>query len=257
MLFKKRQTFLASLLFLLTLFSSGSAVSALGNKAKEEIRYKTSFGSCPSRVAGTLTLQLIKNFEKSKSLRGLKQKIIKEKLIDKHFIGDYKIQYNPLKKEMKFSYDCPSPLMKVQIYKENGLDSYEAILVDNGRLFDPTYEVLLRGEKKLDYPLPFFAIPVGEMDEEIQRQVTSIVKQMGLNFRKKISEVILNKEGELTIILSVKGQPSSVFLGQKEWDEKVDKLMKIIGYMEQKHKIPAIINLTNSKKVVVKFTDRF
>ena len=79
---------------------------------------------------------------------------------------------------------------------------------------------------------------------------------MDLNFRKRISEVILNKNGELTIILSLRGQPSSVFLGNTLWEEKTNKLFKIVKYMRKKRKIPAIINLTNSKKVVVKFTDK-
>ncbi|MDC1173862.1 cell division protein FtsQ/DivIB [Bacteriovoracaceae bacterium] len=145
--------------------------------------------------------------------------------------------------------------MKVQIYKENGLDSYEAILVDNGELFDPTYEVLLRTEKKLKGQLPYFALPVGEIDKNIQKEVSHIVKKMSKNFRKKISEVILNDNKDLTIILSINGGPSSVFIGKEDWDEKVEKLKKIVSYMESKKKMPAIINLTNSKKVVVKFND--
>jgi len=147
--------------------------------------------------------------------------------------------------------------MKVQIYKNNGLESYEAILVDNGELYDPTYEVLLRTDKKLSGELPFLALPVGNMDDDVQRQITKIVAGMDTAFRKKLSEVILNESGELTVILSVKGHPSSVFLGKDEWNDKVIKLGRLVTYMESKNKIPAIINLTNSKKVVVKFNDRF
>jgi hypothetical protein len=44
-------------------------------------------------------------------------------------------------------------------------------------------------------------------------------------------------------------------MGLDEWEEKVAKLDKIVNYMELKEKIPAVINLTNSKKVVVKFRD--
>ena len=47
--------------------------------------------------------------------------------------------------------------MKVQIYKDNGDEYYTAILVDNGKLVDPTYEVLLRTEKKLKKKLPSMA----------------------------------------------------------------------------------------------------
>jgi hypothetical protein len=46
-------------------------------------------------------------------------------------------------------------------------------------------------------------------------------------------------------------------MGVDEWNLKMTKLEKIVNYMELQKKIPAIINLTNSKKVVVKFNDKF
>jgi hypothetical protein len=158
---------------------------------------------------------------------------------------------------LHFKMDCPEPLMKVQIYKANGIDSYEAILVDNGEMFDPTYEVLLRTEKKLSYSLPYLAIPVGELEKETQWEITQVVNSMEESFRRKVSEVILNEKGELTVILSLRGNPSSVFMGREEWMAKTKQLKKIVKYMESKKKIPAIINLTNSKKVVVKFNSKF
>lgn len=238
---------------LLLFLSINIAHSSLG--PSRTLKYKTNFGSCPSRSAGSLTLKLIKVFEDNKSLKKVKEAIRTEKLKEKHFLSEYQINYNPLKKKLYFKYNCPEPLMKVQVYKENGLDSYEAILVDNGELFDPTYEILLRTEKKLDNQLPFLAIPVGDINKDIQTEISKIVKEMDKSFRSKLSEVILNKNGDLTIILSVKGSPSSVFLGPDEWSVKVDKLQKVVGYMEKKNKIPSIINLTNSKKVVVKFNE--
>ena len=232
-------------------------ISAAPFPAKKQINYRTSFGQCPSRSVGSMTLKLIKAFESTGSLKEVKQKIIEEKLDQKHFVSDYKIKYDPFKKMLQFKYDCPDPLMKVQIYKKNTLDSYEAILVDNGKLYDPTYEVLLRTEKKLTSQLPFLALPLGEMEESTQHRITSLVKKMGPKFRKKLSEVILNEGGDLTVILSVQGNPSSVFLGKGKWPEKVEKLKKIINYMQKKRRIPAVINLTNSQKVVVKFNERF
>ncbi len=243
--------------FFLCLLMVEESLSALGPQKKQELRKRTSFGKCPSRAAGTLTLQLIKAFEKNHSLRDVKVKITKEKLTEKHFISKYRISYDPLQNFLKFNFDCPEPLMKVQIYKNNGLEAYDAILVDNGKLYDPTYEVLLRGEHKLSHDLPFLALPVGDMENKFQEQITALVKGMGPKFRKKLSEVILNESKELTVILSVKGHPSSVFLGSNSWDDKVLKLRKIIKYMEAKGKIPAIINLTNLEKVVVKFNDKF
>lgn len=220
-----------------------------------ELKYRTHFGDCPTRSAGSMSLKLIKTFEERKSLRAVKNEIINEKLDQKHFITDYKISYDPMNKQLDLRFDCPKPLMKVQIYKENGLEGYEAILVENGKLFDPTYEVLLRTEKKLSHELPYLALPVGEMDQNTQEKITSLMLDVDGAVRKKISEVILDDKGELTVILSISGRPSSVFLGAESWTDKMHKLEKIVGYMEAKKRIPSIINLTNSKKVVVKFSD--
>jgi hypothetical protein len=220
-----------------------------------DLRYRTSFGHCPSRVAGTLALNLISEFEKNQSLLEIKRLIQRDRLDEKHFISSYKIDYDPLDRQLTFSMDCPEPLMKVQIYKESGVESYEAILVSSGKLFDPTYEVLLRSENKLTRQLPYLAIPVGDMEEKTQFRITDLINSMSLDFRTKLSEVILSDTGDLTIILSVKNRPSSVFMGPESWQSKMEKLGKIVEYMEAQNKIPAVINLTNSEKVVVKFND--
>ena len=183
-----------SFFVLMILFVNKDVISALGpTPSEKKISYRTSFGQCPSRAAGTLTLQLVKVFESTFSLKAVKEKLLKDHLIEKHFISSYQINYDPLKKSLKFNFDCPEPLMKVQIYKNKGLESYDAILVANGKLYDPTYEVLLRNEKKLTYDLPFLAIPVGEMDNASQREIASLIGKVNLKFRRKISEVILNE----------------------------------------------------------------
>lgn len=233
---------------------SASSFSAITTEEKK-VKYRTSFGSCPSRTAGTLTLQLIKVFERAQSLRDMKLKIVKEKLKDKYFISDYKINYDPLRDQLNFKFGCPEPLMKVQIFKKGGLESYEAILVETGELFDPTYEVLLRAENKLTKPLPFLALPVEEMDKKLQKDVAGLVMGMDYKVRRNLSEVILDENKELTMILSSKNRASSVFLGKEDWNSKLKKLEKIVSYMGQKKKVPTIINLTNAKKVVVKFND--
>lgn len=248
-----RMLFFGGLALAFFFVNNKDSLSSLGPSKKEKIKYRTNFGTCPSRSAGQMTLKMIRIFEETGSLRKVKEKIIQNSLADRHFVSDYKVSLDPLKKMLHFELDCPRPLMKVQIYKENGIDSYEAILVDSGELFDPTYEVLLRTEKKLTDPLPYLAIPVGELEDKLQMQITRVVDSLGENFRRKISEVILNDKGDLTVILSLRGNPSSVFLGQEEWDVKAEKLKRIVKYMESNKKIPAIINLTNSKKVVVKF----
>lgn len=237
------------------LLSLTFTLSSLASNTK--VKYRTSFGKCPSRTAGALTLKLIKLFEDTDSLRSLKKKIIDEKLFKRHFLSKYEIKFDPMTRMLNFNYDCPEPLMKVQVYKDKGHESYNALLVEGGKIFDPTYEILLRNEKKLNYELPSLAIPVKDFNEETQQRLTDVVGIENVSFRKKISEIILDEEQALTIILSIQGNPSSVFIGKDEWKEKITKLKKIISYMELKKKIPAVINLTNSKKVVVKFNDNF
>jgi hypothetical protein len=241
-------------IFILTILFALSANAKFTPRHK--VKYRTFFGKCPSKVVGKLTIGLVREFEKKLSLKDVKEKIIKERVVEKHFLSRYNIDYDPATKFLKFSFDCPSPLLKVQIYKKNGFDYYSAILVDNGELFDPTYEVLLKSEKKLSHKLPNLALPVGDLKKETRLKITDLVNELKTSFRNKISEIIYNENSELTFILSVKGKPSSAFLGKADWNDKVKKLTKIISYMSKRRKVPAIINLTNPKKVVVKFTSR-
>ncbi len=245
--------------FLLLIPSLSFATKADFKSLSKENKYKyrTSFGTCPSRTAGSFAFQLMKIFEEEKSLKKLKERITKEKLDSKHYVSSYKVNFNPLKNSLFLSFECPKPLMKVQLYKENGLESYEAILVDTGELIDPTYEVLLRSEKKLKKTLPFLALPIQKMDKGVQLSLTSLIKNMDPIISRSVSEMILSEEKNLTIILSLRNTPSSVFLGKDNWTEKVKKMERVVKYLDKKRKIPAIINLTNSKKVVVKFSDKF
>jgi len=259
MAFFKNKTFITIAVVVAILVLTNIVVSSLGptEQFNADLSYRSNLGKCPTRPAGTMALQVVKTFEQTHSLRDVKLKIVNEKWGDKYFVSDYKIKYDPFSKVLDLNFNCPEPLMKVQIYRKDSSESYEAILVDNGQLFDPTYEALLRSEKKLTRDLPYLSMPVGEMEDKIQIDVTNLVKEMRPGLRSKLSEVILNDNKELTIILSINGHPSSVFMGLDEWSDKLVKLDKIVNYMELKEKIPAIINLTNSKKVVVKFNDKF
>jgi hypothetical protein len=255
----KNKKFLITIGTIAVLAVSNVVVSSLGpvEKSSNELSYRSDLGKCPSRPAGMMALQVVKAFEQSQSLRDVKNKIVDEKLNEKFFVSDYKINFDPYSKVLNIKFNCPEPLMKVQLYKNNTAESYEAILVDNGQLVDPTYEALLRQEKKLTGSLPFLALPINDMEQKVQKDITAVIREMRPELRKKLSEVIVNENKELTIILSVGGHPSSVFMGLDEWAEKMTKLDKIVNYMELKEKIPAVINLTNSKKVVVKFKDKF
>ena len=245
----------AQIFFILCITLSGISEASFSEKG-ENINYRTHFGQCPSRVVGKLALELVKIFEQKGTLKAVKEKIIKDDLKEKYYLSSYDIHYNPLSKLLRFSFQCPRPLMKAQIYKGNGTESYYAILVDNGRLFDPNYELLLRSEAILKESLPSLALPLGEIDQGVQVNIAKLLNQMDKGLKNNISEVIINEESDLTIIFSVKNRPSSAFLGKDQWGKKLAKLQRIINYMSSKRKIPSIINLTDSKKIVVKFSEK-
>lgn len=241
------------LCYVLFFLMGASAVAAVFTDNK--LKYRTYFGTCPSRSAGSLTLNLIKIFEDEMSLKAIKQEILLQRLDQKHFISNYQIKFDPLRNFMVINFECPRPLMRVQVVKDGSDETYNAILVENGDLYDPTYEVLLRDEQKLKQELPYLALPLKEMDKNIQHHIARLIKTFKHSVRDMLSEVILNDNLELTVIMSIQGRPTSVFMGKNEWIDKVDKLEQIVTYMQAKNKIPAIINLTNSKKVVVKFNE--
>ena len=220
-------------------------------------RYQTSFGKCPSKTTGRLALKLIKVFEGNFSLKDIKRTIVDERLREKYFLSRYQINYSPLRKLVKFNFDCPTPLMKAQIYRANGTSGHEALLVENGELYDPVYELFLQREKKLKGTLPFLALPAKDIGLKRRREMAQLVKKMGDYLSTKLAEVILSVEGKLTIILSIGGSPSSVFLGKENWGEKIEKMGKIVRYMEKKNHIPATINITDIRKILVKFNDKF
>ena len=223
---------------------------------KSEVKYRTAFGNCPSRPAGVLTLRLIKDFEKHHSLKELKELILKEKLKERHYLSSYNIKYDPFKSMLKFEYECPWPLMRTQVYKRGGMDSYEAILVDNGDLFDPTFEVVLRDESKLEGALPSLALPVESLNSELRQRIAKLMLKSPINLRTKISEVIIDNNNDMTVILSLNGRTSNAFLGKESWEDKFQKLQRLVNYFDSSKKAPATIYMHNSKKVVVKFGDK-
>ncbi len=223
-------------------------------QGKEGVKYQTAFGRCPSESTGKLTLLLVDHFEKNHSLQELKELFIKDKLKQKYFLSSYKLNYNPVKNFLNLKFQCPRPLMKVQVYKDSGVENYEAILVEGGELFDPTYEVLLRAEKKLKYPLPFFALPVEELNSDLKKRIAELMSVLDIKFSSKIAEVIFTDSKELTVIMSLNGRSCTAFLGKKKWTIKMKKLRDIIIYMLKRKKIPVTINITNLQKPVAKFS---
>jgi hypothetical protein len=112
---------------------------------------------------------------------------------------------------------------------------------------------VLKAEKRLKADLPSLAIPVKLLEGETHESFTRLALQIAPEVREMISEIIINDNGELTMIFSLSGRATSVFMGTELWEEKLTKLVKIISYVEKSGKFPSVINITNAKKVVVKF----
>ena len=222
-------------------------------EAKDKLKYQTFFGTCPSVSTGKLTLKIIQRFEKTHSLNEIKKMMVTDKLDKKYFLSHYKVDYNPVTNFLKLHFKCPEPLMKVQVYKENGVENYEAILVKDGELFDPTFEVLLRAEKKLKHRLPFFALPIGELNSGLRKKMAQLMMAFSQQFRILMAEVIYTDQKSLTIIFSIRGHSISTFLGKEKWLEKLKKLQSILLFMKKKHRYPVTINITNIEKPVAKF----
>lgn len=239
---------------LLILFTNHSARAALPETfTQNNIRYQTFFGECPSKSSGMFALLVMKEFEKERSLKVVKDKILSERWDEKYFLSDYRISYNPVSKSLKIALDCPDALAKVQVYKSTGEEHYSAILGDNNKLYEPHYENLLRVEKKLNHNLPLLALSADQLEKGPSKDLTRFIKKVSPELRTKISEIIISKNNELTIIFSLASKATSVFMGADLWDEKITKLDKIVGYVTKNKKYPKSINLVNAKKVVVKF----
>lgn len=223
---------------------------------QKNINYRTYFGECPSKSSGMLSLLIMKEFEKSRSLRDVKEKMLNEKLDEKYFLSDYRISYNPVIKTLRIHLECPEPLAKVQVYKANGEEHYSAILGDNARMYEPQYENLMKAEKRLTHHLPLLAITTEQLEGNAPTDLAVFIKKMEVDLRKQISEIILSKNNELTIIFALGGKATSVFMGADLWDEKLTKLTKVVGYVGKNKRYPSSINLVNAKKVVVKFSDK-
>lgn len=233
---------------------SHSLLAGVPNQFQQnEIHYKSSFGQCPSRSSGELVILVMKEFEKTKSLKAVKEKFISEKWEDKYFLSSYSVNFNPISKTVKMNFECPDPLVRVQVYKESGAEHYSAVMVRSGKLVDPSYEMILKAEKLLETDLPSLAIPVKELEGQVHENFTRFAAKISPELKSKISEIIINENKELSVIFSIRGRATSVFMGNDLWETKLEKLVKIMSYVDKSHKYPSTINLTNAKKVVVKF----
>lgn len=245
-----------TLVLFLILTSFSGLASVPDSFTQKNINYRTHMGSCPSKSSGMLSLIVMKEFEKRQSLKDVKEKFLNEKLDEKYFLSNYRISYNPVIKSLRIHLECPEPLAKVQVYKANGEEHFSAILGDNAKMYEPQFENLMKAEKKLNFNLPLLAITMEQIDSDAPTSLAQFLKVMQPELRRQISEIIISKTNDLTIVFALGGKATSVFMGADLWEEKLTKLSKIVGYVTENKRYPTSINLVNSKKVVVKFSDK-
>lgn len=237
------------------ILTTAAAAGVPESFTQKNINYRTYMGQCPSKSSSMFAMAVMKEFEKKHSLKDVKEKIIKEKLDEKYFLSDYRINFNPVVKILRMNLECPEPLAKVQVYKTNGEEHYSAILGDNARLYEPGFENLMRAEKKLITNLPLLALTLEQINGDAPTSIATFIKLMEKDLRNQIAEILINKNNELTIVFALERRATSVFMGADLWEEKLTKLTKIIGYVSKNKRYPSSINLVNAKKVVVKFSD--
>ena len=237
-------------LFSLNLFASVNNYSTFN-----KLKYKTFFGNCPSKVAGDFAFILMKKFEEKPSLYDLKKFIADKKVDAKYFIEDYHINFDPIDNSLKFQLDCPKPLLKANLLNEKNKLSYSAIMTHKGDLVDPSYEVFLQAEQKLNFDLPILTMKFDQGSNRDHEDLALYFSQMDKMVYQNLAEAVLTNQNEMLLILSFDHSPVRVFLGDKNWADKTAKLSRMINYFKVKKKYPSTINLTQSKKIVVKFSD--
>jgi hypothetical protein len=254
---KQRLLFFGSYLLIATL--ALPAQSSTINKIKDfleipdKLTKKTSWRGCPSQTAGKMVLNLVNEFDKNGSLYDLNKKIIEENFQKKYFVSKYNIKFNPMKNKLTFTLECPKALVRVSAINSKGVVVSSSILTETGDLYDPTYEILLKSEKILKSDLPNLAVPYEILNQSYKEKLTDFFLSLSGKTRGLISEIILDRKGKMTLILSNKRRPTSVFFGAGNWSEKRIKLSKMVDYLIDRKGLPKTINLTNTKKVVVKF----
>ncbi|OFZ14309.1 MAG: hypothetical protein A2X86_05525 [Bdellovibrionales bacterium GWA2_49_15] len=221
--------------------------------------YKSFFGSCPARPASEFALLIAKRFEEKKSLGDLKKYLENGHHSERYFVSNYKVDFDPLYERITIKLECPGPIYRVTFYSTKGTrpKSYDdLILASDGNFYNKIFADFLTEEGKLTKKLPILAMPESRYGRELwsglKRISTSIY---GLELEKNLTEMIVNKDGTLTLILSINSHPVSVFFGKNEWEDKILKLGRLVTYTQNQQRIPSIVNMTNSKKVVVKFSE--
>lgn len=240
--------------FIISLFLIGKNTFAATNTS-----YKSLFGACPTKAASQFALIIAKNFEETKSLRKIKEQIVNGQLQDKYFISNYGVKLDPIKNRVTIKLECPTPMYRITFYGD-GLNSVkdhdDLILANNGNFYNKIFQEMLEEEGKAINKLPVLALPENRFGQELKGDLQSVSRRIYMtNFDKNLTEMIINRDETLTLILSINQKPISVFMGKQDWGAKIDKLTRIVDHFASQSRIPSIINITNVKKIVVKFSE--
>lgn len=219
-----------------------------------ETQYSLNWGNCPVKTSGDLAIILAREYDKSHSLFDLNKKIQAENWKEQYFLSSYEISYDMFRKKLSFNFNCPRILLRVQIFKNSGDNYYSGVLVDTGDVYDPNYEVILRREGVIQKKLPFLAMSLNDINEKKHLKVINLLNRFPRKLYDQLSEVVVDQNQELTLIMRNDEKVSSVFFGDDYWDDKLNSLIKINDYFITKQKYPSQINLTSNKKIVVKFS---
>lgn len=214
--------------------------------------YKSFFNSCPHTKVDFLATSIANDFKKKQSLRSVKKTLSEQDILKTYYISSYDISHDPTKKVLSINFKCPKPLAELHAF--NG-SSKLGILAKNGLQVSHEYIKLLKEEKKWSGSLVDIVVPIHLLEKDFPYLLSSLVEEMQESLKASVAELIIDEEKNLTIILSLRNKPISVFIGQASWNQKLKRLYKIINYYSSRKKIPAVVNLKQTNdKVVVKFS---
>lgn len=238
-------------IYLLILGSWSSII--LGEELQGKNEIKVDFEKCPKNPSSDFVFKASKIFEeKNESLNEVKKYIVSERLKEKYFLSHYKVDYDPLKRTLSFYLFCSPPALKVSALSSKGDVSYDIILSEDGKTHDPSYLVYLKSDG-LTHMVPKAAISSELLTQQNKEELVLLARKVQGLTHTKLREMIYNDQGEMTMLVGEDKKITSVFLGQGFWEKKLDKLDKIMSYMEVKNKLPSQVNLVDINKVVVKF----
>lgn len=222
------------------------------NGTLANVQVKTRFGLCPKKDIGELVLNLASQFKKNQSLRQIKKYLLNASEWD-GYLTDYTIEYEPYEKRLVLNFNCAKPILKAQLYRGSKVSSH--VISESGELLSTDYWERYRKEHDKGPSLPSIAAPGEFIQEGGMDTVLDIYSSIKTGKALNLAELIVDSERDLTAIFSYKQKPLTVFMGKDAWKTKVEQFNRITNHLAKTTKRPTVLNLRNSKKIVVKFGD--